>query len=50
MSLKRWFDEKWVAVKTARNVVEVLMKKADLTLLADHLKELVARLLKLQVR
>ena len=50
MSLDRWFKEKWVDVKRARNVAEVRMKKADLTLLVDHQKELVARLQRLQVK
>jgi len=34
--------------KQAKTVVEVKMKKVDLTLLADHQKELVVRLQKLQ--
>jgi len=36
--------------KQARSVAEVKMKKVDLTLLADHQRELVVRLQRLQVR
>ena len=50
MSLDRWFKENGLMSKQARNVAEVRMKKADLTLLADHQKELVGRLQRLQVR
>ena len=49
MSLTRWFKEKWVDVKKLANLVVVRREKNVLaTLLADHLKELVVRLLRLQ--
>ena len=47
MSLDRWFKEKWVDVKTGKPCGRQKVM-ADLTLLADHLKGLVVKLLRLQ--
>ena len=49
MSLKRWFDEKWVDVKTGKKCGRGANEKVDLTLLADHQKELVKKLQRLEM-
>ena len=48
--LKDGLKKNGLMSKQARSVAEVRMRKADLTLLADHQRELVVRLQRLQVK
>ena len=48
--LKDGLKKSGLMSKQARNVVGVKMKRVDLTLLADHQRELVVRLQRLQVK
>ena len=48
MSLRRWFKEEWVDVKTGKPCGRKKERSEEDTLLADLLKELVVRLQRLQ--
>ena len=50
MSLKRWFEEKWVDVKTGKPCGRQKERSEEDTLLADLLKELIVRLQELNLK